>query len=131
MKAIYLSIMLILCLSITSCGNDSGKQYDNDGNPSVTTLDTLPPSDHDVISTNADENAGDVEIVPNESSPVADNKINSHENGLEIEVDLSSYFIGLSGTAVFLDKSGNYTVYNKTASELQVSPCSTSKSYQL
>jgi len=105
MKFIYLSMMLLLCLSITSCSNESGKQYEN-GNPSVTTPE---------------------EIVPNESSSVVDSKIDSQENGVETEVDLSSYFDGLSGTAVFLDKLGNYTVYNKAASELCVSPCSTFK----
>lgn len=51
----------------------------------------------------------------------------SQENTIKNEVDLSSYFGGLSGTAIFLDKSGNYTIYNKAVSELPVSPHSTFK----
>ncbi len=115
MRLKYLCVMLLLCLSITACSNSS-KQYDA-GESTVTTADVLLPSDSAVISPDV--------TVPNESSTASD--INSQENGSETEVDLSSYFEGLSGSAVFLDKSGNYTVYNSVASELRVSPCSTFK----
>ncbi len=51
----------------------------------------------------------------------------AQENVLKTEVDFSSYFDGMTGTAVFLNKSGEYTVYNKAGAELRASPCSTFK----
>jgi len=108
-------MVTLLCLFITACSN-SDKQYDT-GETSVTIPDVLVSSDQAVISPNA--------TVPNESSPAAESNILG--NVSETQVDLSSYFNGLLGAAVFLDKSGNYTVYNKPACELRVSPCSTFK----
>jgi len=108
-------MVTLLCLFITACSN-SDKQYDT-GETSVTIPDVLVSSDQAVISPNA--------TVPNESSPAAESNILG--NVSETQVDLSSYFNGLLGAAVFLDKSGNYTVYNMPACELRVSPCSTFK----
>lgn len=115
MKFKYLCMVTLLCLFITACSN-SDKQYGT-GETSVTIPDVLVSSDQAVISPNA--------TVPNESSPAAESNILG--NVSETQVDLSSYFNGLLGAAVFLDKSGNYTVYNKPACELRVSPCSTFK----
>lgn len=115
MKFKYLCMVTLLCLFITACSN-SDRQYDT-GETSVTIPDVLVSSDQAVISPNA--------TVPNESSPAAESNILG--NVSETQVDLSSYFNGLLGAAVFLDKSGNYTVYNKPACELRVSPCSTFK----
>jgi len=44
-----------------------------------------------------------------------------------IDTDLSAYFEGFTGTAVFFKTSGTYIIYNSNESELQVSPCSTFK----
>ena len=115
MKIKYLYMVTLLCLFVTACSN-SDKQYDI-VESTVITPDTLTPSDQDMINPDA--------TAPNESPPAADS--NSPGNSSETEVDLSSYFDGFSGAAVFLDKSGNYTFYNKTACELRVSPCSTFK----
>lgn len=43
------------------------------------------------------------------------------------EIDLSPFFGDLLGSAIFLDESGNYLIYNQDEINLRFSPCSTFK----
>jgi len=61
------------------------------------------------------------------STPAATSDEENIEAESVINTDLSAYFEGFTGTAVFLNTSGTYTIYNSNESELQVSPCSTFK----
>lgn len=122
MKLFYLSIAAFLCLSITACSSD--KEY-NTKEPSIAAPDAS--LNVDLPYSYEDKNFKNQEIIKNELTPPDDNKADSEDNSLITEVDLSSFFDGLSGAAVFLDISGNYIVYNKASSESRVSPCSTFK----
>lgn len=108
MKLLSFIMTIFLCLSMAACSKNSNNQ--NDKNTA-----SIPAATSDVEAINKDTIApDDIEAENIEAKSV-------------IETDLSAYFEGFTGTAVFLNTSGTYTIYNSDESELQVSPCSTFK----
>lgn len=126
MKLFYVSMAVFICLLVTACSKDSHKEYDT-GEVSVAAPDISTTFDQDLRYADADKNPENDEMASKELSSNADKKTDRQEHEIKAEVDLSAYFDGLTGTAVFLDKSGNYTVYNTAVSEQRASPCSTFK----
>lgn len=108
-RIIYISLIVISFLSLTACNTNSDRLHETI-EPPVIEQTLLEPTDNGETNTGSDINKDKDTVVPK-----------------ELEVDLSPLFDGLLGTAVFLDKSGNYTVYNQAASEMRASPCSTFK----
>jgi bla regulator protein BlaR1 len=66
------------------------------------------------------------DLTMNEANDV-DNIEISQDAATTNEVNLSSFFGDYTGSAVFLDSTGNYTFYNASESERRISPRSTFK----
>lgn len=108
MRLLSFAMVVFLCLSMAACSKNPIVQTD-ENTPS------MPPATSDIEGRDKDAVTSDDIEATNKKAKVM------------VEADLNSYFEGLTGTAVFLNPSGTYTINNSDESELQVSPCSTFK----
>ncbi len=116
-RNIFFRLLVVAVLFFTACGK-TGQTVEPEGVRAEQEASSTP-----IATSIATPNATSAEIPS--ATPVSTPVPEAASD--EAEIDLTAYFNGMTGTAVFMDATGHYTIYDKAESEQRRSPCSTFK----